>query len=83
MSLGSASFLVVEMPAFLRQQLVLDLHGARARILERAYHVHDIEGFAVSGIAIHQDRQAGGPVQLAHEGGHLIDGDEAEIGHAH
>ena len=52
------------MAAFLRQQLVLDLHRAGARVLEGAHHVHDIERLAVAGVAVHQHRQAAGARDL-------------------
>ena len=52
--------LVVEMAAFLRQQLVLDMHRAGAGILEAAHHVHDVQRLAIAGVAVDQQRQARG-----------------------
>ena len=75
--------LVVEVAALLRQQLVLDMHRRRTRVFKGADHVHDVERFAIAGIAVDQQRQAGGTGDLAHEEAHLVDGDHAEIGDAH
>ena len=67
MSCGVGELLVVEMAAFLRQQLVLDMDRAGAGFLERAHHVHDVERLAVAGVAVDQHRQAGGAGDLADE----------------
>ena len=71
------------MAAFLRQQLILDMHRAGAGILEAAHHVHHVERFAVAGIAIDQHRQAGGAGDLADEKADFIYRDNAEVGQAH
>ena len=81
--MGVGQFLVVQVAAFLRQQLVLDVHRGGAGILERTHHVHDVQRLAVSGVAVDQQRQAGGAGDLADEEAHLVDGDHAEVGHAH
>ncbi len=47
-------FLVVEVAAFFRQQLVFDMDGASAGVLERPHHMHDVERFAIAGVAIDQ-----------------------------
>ena len=75
--------LVVQVAAFLRQQLVLDVHRGGAGVLEAAHHVHDVERLAVAGVAVHQQRQAGRAGDLADEEAHLVDGDHAEVGQAH
>ena len=75
--------LVVQMAAFLRQQLVLDMHRAGAGILEDAHHVHDVQRLAVAGVAVDQHRQARRAGDLADEKRDLVDGDDAEIGQAH
>ena len=75
--------LVVEMAAFLRQQLVLDVNGRSACVLEGAHHVHDIERLAIAGVAIDQHRQAAGARHLADEEGDFLDRDDAEIRQAH
>ena len=75
--------LVVEMAAFFRKQLVLDVNGRGAGILEAAHHVHDIERFAIAGVAIDQHRQAAGARHLADEEGDFPDRDDAEIRQAH
>ena len=80
---GVGEFLVVEMAAFLRQQLVLDMNRAGAGFLEHADHVHDVERFAVTGVAVDQQRQARGADDLAHEERDLVDRDDAEVRQSH
>ncbi len=75
--------LVVQMAAFLRQKLILDMHGGRAGILETADHVHHVERFAISGVTVHQQRKPGGTGDLADEETDFVDGDHAEVGYAH
>jgi hypothetical protein len=75
--------LVVEMAAFFRQQLVFDVNGRGTCILESAHHVHDIERFAIAGVAIDQHRQAADAGNLADEEGDFLDCDDAEIRQAH
>ena len=75
--------LVVQVAAFLRQQLVFDMHRGGAGILEAAHHVHDVERLAVAGVAIDQQRQPGRAGDLAHEEAHLVHRDDPEIGQAH
>ena len=50
---------VVEMSAFLRQQLVLDMNRRRARVLEGTHHMHHVQRLAITGVAIHQHGQPG------------------------
>ena len=75
--------LVVQMAALLRQDLVLDMDRAGARLLEGAHHVHDVQRLAVAGVAVDQHRQARGARDLADEEADLVDRDDAEIGQAH
>ena len=75
--------LVVKMAAFFRQHLVLDLHCGGARLLQLANQAHDVERLAVSGIAVHQDRQAGGANQLASRVAQFFQGDDAEVRQRH
>ena len=75
--------LVVQVAAFLRQQLVLDMHRGGAGILEAAHHVHHVERLAVAGVAVHQQRQAGRAGDLADEEAHLVHRDHAEVGDTH
>ena len=81
--MGIGELLVVEMAAFLRQQLVLDMNGAGAGFLEHADHMHDVERFAVTGVAVDQQRQAGGAGDLADEERDFVDGDDAEVRQSH
>ena len=80
---GVGELLVVQVAAFLRQHLILDMDGSGAGILEAAHHVHHVQRFAVAGIAVHQQRQSGGARDLAHEEAYLVDGDHAEVGNTH
>ena len=75
--------LVVQMAAFLRQQLVFDMDGRGARILEAAHHMHDVERFAMAGVAVDENRQARGARHLANEETDLLHRDDAEIGQPH
>jgi hypothetical protein len=70
---GVGELLVVEVAAFLGQQLVLDMDGGRARVLEGTDHVHDVEGLAVAGVAIDEDGEARGAGDLADEEADLVD----------
>ena len=81
--MGIGQLLVVEMAAFLGQQLVLEMNGAGAGFLEDADHVHDVERFAIAGVAVDQQRQAAGAGDLADEERDFIDGDDAEVRQAH
>ena len=81
--MGVGQLLVVEMAAFLGQQLVLDMNGAGAGFLEDADHVHDVERLAIAGVAVDQQRQAARAGDLADEERDLVDGDDAEVGQAH
>jgi hypothetical protein len=71
------------MPALLGQELVLDLHRACARILERADHLHDVERLAEARIAVDQDRQSARPRDLAGEEADVVDRHDAEVGQTH
>ena len=56
--MGIRQLLVVEMAAFLGQELIFQMNRAGTRFLEHANGVHHVQGFAVSGVAIDQQRQA-------------------------
>ncbi len=71
------------MAAFLGKDLVLDMDGAGAGLLEGPHHVHHIRGLAVARVAVHQHRQARGAGDLADEEAHLVDRDDPEVGQAH
>jgi hypothetical protein len=71
------------MAAFLRLKLILDMYSCGPRILETADHMHDVERFAVAGIAVDKHRQAAGPRDLTNKERNLIDGDDAQIGQPH
>ena len=58
-------------------------NAARARVLEAAHHVHDVERLAVAGVAIDQQRQSGRAGDLADEEAHLVHRDHADVGDAH
>ena len=45
--------------------------------------MHDVERFAVAGIAVDEQRQARCARDLADEEADLFDGDDAEVGQAH
>ena len=75
--------LVVQMPTFLGQQLVLDMHRSGAGVLEAAHHVHHVQRLTVAGITVHQHRQAGGARHLANEKTHLVHGDDPEVRQPH
>ena len=75
--------LVVQVAALLGQDLVLDMDGAGAGILEGAHHVHDVQRLAVARVAVDQHRQARRARDLADEEADLVDGDDAEVGQAH
>ena len=75
--------LVVQMAAFLRQQLVLDVHRAGAGVLEAAYHVHHVQRLSVAGVAVHQHGQTGGAGDLADEKTNVVHRDHAQIRQAH
>ena len=81
--MGVGQFLVVEMAAFLGQQLILEMNGAGAGFLEDADHMHDVERFAITGVAVHQQRQGRGADNLADEERDFIDGDDAEVRQSH
>src|SRR5579872_3358894 len=59
------------------------MDGRCARFFEAAYHVHDVEHFAITGIAIDQNREPGGPRNLPHEKTDFINGDDPEVRQAH
>ena len=44
--------LVVQVAAFLRQQLIFDVHRPGAGILERAHHVHHVQRLAIPRVPI-------------------------------
>src|SRR5690606_6703569 len=71
--------LVVQVPALLGQDLVLDVDRGGAGGLEGPDHVHDVERLAVPGVAVDQHGQASAR-QLPDEGGDVVDGDDAEVG---
>ena len=81
--MGVGQFLVVEMAAFLGQQLILEMNGAGAGFLEDADHMHYVERFAITGVAVHQQRQACGAGNLPDEERDFIDGDDAEVRQSH
>ena len=80
---GIGQPLVVEMAAFLRQHLILDLHGRSAGVLQFTYQAHGVQSFAISGVAVHQNRQAGGANQLASRLTQFFQRDDAEVGQGH
>src|SRR6202022_3919761 len=80
---GGCEFLIVQMPAFFRQDLILEVHRRRSGILEAAHHVHRIEHLAVSGIAVDQDGEASGTADLPNEKTDVLDGDNAEVRQPH
>ena len=71
------------MAAFLGKQLILDMNSRRACILEAAYHVHDVERLAVTGVAIDEDGQARGTGNLANVEADILDGQYAKVRQAH
>jgi hypothetical protein len=71
------------MTALLRQKLILDMHSASANILEGANHVHHIESLAITGVAIHKDRQATCASNLTDEEGDLVNCNYAEVRQSH
>src|SRR6185437_14632329 len=75
--------LVVQVPALLRQQLILYVHRGGARILEGADHVHDVERLAVTRIAVDQHRQGRRAAHLADEEADVIDSDDPEVRQSH
>ena len=79
----SGEAFVVEVAAFLGEQLVFEMHGAGAGFLESADGVHDVERFAVAGVAVDKERQARRAGDLADEKADLVDRDDAEVGNAH
>ena len=80
---GIGELLVLEMPALLRQQLILDVHRGCAAILETAHHVHDVEHFAIAGVAVDQQRQISRAADLSDEETDLLDREDAEVRQAH
>ena len=75
--------LVVEVAAFLRQPLVLDLHGGGAGILEGPHHLHDVQGLAEAGVAVDEDGELRGARHLPHVEAHFVEGEDAEVGQPH
>jgi Fe-S cluster assembly protein SufD len=75
--------LVVEVAAFLGQQLVFQVHRAGAGFLEGAGHMHDVQRFAIAGIAIDQHRQAGGAADLTNPEADIVHRDHTQIRQAH
>ena len=72
--------LVVEMAAFLRKALVLDMDAGDPGGLVLAHRAHDVQLVAVAGIGVGDDRQVdrgGDAAGVVHHLGHR---DEAEIG---
>jgi len=67
------------MAALLWQDLIFDLHRGGTRVFKLANETHDVENFAVTGVSIHQDRQAGRPVDAADEEADLLTCHDAEI----
>ena len=49
--------LVIEMAAFLRQELVLDVNRRGAGVFEAVHHVHDVERLALACVNVDQHRQ--------------------------
>ena len=54
---ATGDLFVGEMTAFLGQDLVFEVDGACASVLKATHHVHDIERFAIAGVAIDEDWQ--------------------------
>jgi hypothetical protein len=79
----AGQLLVVEMPAFLGQQLIFQMDRPGAGLLEGAYHVHRVERLAIAGVAIDEHGQRAGACDLTDEEADLVDGDDAEIGDPH
>ena len=75
--------LVVQMAAFLWQQLVLDLHGRGAGGLQLADRAHDVQHFAVTGVGIHDERQLRRPVNAADMVAELVQADDAQVRQPH
>ena len=83
MSCASASFLSFRCPHFFGSSWSSICTAARARILERADHVHHVQRLAIAGVAVHQHRQRAGPRDLADEEADLVDRDHAEVRQPH
>ena len=49
------------MPAFLGQNLILQLDRGGAGVLQIAHQTHDIERLSVAGVAVDNERQVAGP----------------------
>ena len=80
---GARQLLVVQMAAFLRQQLVLDLHGGGAGGFQFADRAHDVQHFAIAGIGVHDERQLRCAVDAADVVAEFVQADHAQVRQAH
>jgi len=78
--LARHDLLVVEMAAFLREALVLDMDAGDPDGLVFAHGAHDVQFVAVAGIGIGDDRQSDRSRDPAGIGHHLRHRHQAEIG---
>ena len=78
---GGDERLTVEMAATFRELLVLDVDSRRARAFELVDVAHRVQGAAVAGVAVDDERYAGrGVVDIAHRLRHLGKRDHAHVG---
>ena len=69
-----------DMAAALRTDLVFDVYGGDAGVFKIAHRAHDVDGVAVTGIGIGDDRNVYGTRDVAGVGGHFLAGDETDVG---
>ena len=79
---GGNDVLAVEVPAALREDLVLELERVRACALERAHRALEVERIAEPGVRVDDDRDRHRLADRRDVGGHLGGGRESEIGGA-
>ncbi|MCY1450440.1 hypothetical protein D9M71_672450 [compost metagenome] len=70
------------MATALGADLVLDVHGSHAGLLERADGAGDVEGAAPAGVDVDQQRQGGGVGDAAGIDQHVFHGADAEVRNA-
>ncbi len=77
---GLEHFLALEVPAALREHLVLELDRGGARSLVATYGAHDIGGAAEAGVAIDDERKRGGFGESKDVVDHVALRDQPDVG---
>ena len=75
--------LVVQVAAFLRQHLVFDMYGARARAFQFPDRAHGVERFAITGVAVDDQRQVRGARHHAGDEAEFFQGQNTNVGKPH